>query len=230
GRRELASDGEALARVLKRSNAKLIHATPTTWNLLLEAGYTGAGRKRVVGAESLPKELCQRLVAADKFLFNFYGPTETTVWSTFHEFQSPSEPLTIGRPLANTQVYILDRHQHPVPIGVAGELYIGGDGVTKGYLNRPELTAEKFVRNPFSADPESTLYRTGDLSRYLPDGRIEFLGRIDKQVKLRGFRIELGEIEAILSAHPQIGQSVASIREDRAGDKRLVAYFTASAA
>jgi len=228
GRRELASDGEALAALLNRTGATMIHATPTTWSLLLEAGYTGAGRKRVVGAEPLPKELCARLLKSDSSLFNFYGPTETTVWSTFHEFRSQGEALTIGRPLANTQVYILDKHQRPVPIGVAGELYIGGDGVTKGYLNRPELTAEKFVINPFSSDPAAKLYRTGDLSRYLPDGRIEFLGRIDNQVKLRGFRIELGEIEAVLSAHPGVKQSVATIREDRVGDKRLVAYFTPS--
>jgi len=224
-RRETAADGVGLAALLDNTNATLIHATPTTWSLLLEAGYTGKGKKRVVGAEPLPKELCVRLLETDKSLFNFYGPTETTVWSTFHEFRLPGEALTIGKPLANTQVYIFDKRRRPVPIGVAGELYIGGDGIAKGYLNRPELTAEKFVSNPLSSDPAARLYRTGDLGRYLPDGRIEFFGRIDNQVKLRGFRIELGEIEAVLGAHPQIKQGVATVREDRAGDKRLVAYI-----
>src|SRR5207248_3582973 len=134
-------------------------------------------------------------------LYNFYGPTETTVWSTFHHFRSPEEPVTVGRPLANTQTYILDKNQMPVPVGVVGELYIGGDGVTQGYLNRAELNAEKFVVDPFLSGANRKLYRTGDLARYLPDGRIEFLGRADHQVKIRGFRIELGEIESVLGQH-----------------------------
>ncbi len=224
GPRELAADGEALAALLTKVGATMIHATPTTWSLLLDAGYTGAGRKRVVGAEPLPKELWARLLDADASLYNFYGPTETTVWSTFQQFRSKDEPLTVGKPLANTQIYILSKHQYPVPIGVAGELYIGGDGVTKGYLKRPDLTAEKFVANPFTPKPDAKLYKTGDLARYLPDGSIEFLGRIDNQVKVRGYRIELGEIEAVLSSHVAVQQAIVVVREDRPGDKRLVGY------
>ncbi len=223
GRRELAGDGKALAATLRRVGATIIHATPTTWSLLLEAGYTGADCKRVVGAEPLPKELCARLLDAYPSLFNFYGPTETTVWSTYHEFRSKDEPLTIGRPLANTQVYILDRNQRPVPIGVAGELYIGGNGVTKGYLKRPELTADKFIPDPFNGRTDAKLYRTGDLARYLKDGQIEFLGRVDNQIKLRGYRVELGEIEAVLGSHHSVQQAVVVVREDRPGDRRLTA-------
>ena len=225
GRREHAADGEALAGLLREVGASVVHATPTTWNLLLAAGYTGVGRKRVVGAEPLPRELCIRLLEADPSLYNFYGPTETTVWSTFHHFRSKDEPLTIGRPIANTQIYILDKYRIPVPVGVVGELYIGGDGVSCGYLNRPELNAEKFVPDVFTGKESSKLYRTGDLARYLPDGRIEFFGRADNQVKIRGFRIELGEIESVLAQHPAVQQAIAIVREDVLADKRLVAYL-----
>jgi acyl carrier protein len=131
---------------------------------------------------------------------------------------------TIGRPITNTHMYILDKHLQPTPLGVPGELYIGGAGLARGYLNRPDLTAEKFIPNPFSDELGARLYKTGDLVRYLPDGNIEFLGRIDHQVKIRGFRIELGEIEAVLSHHPIVQEAVAVVREDRSGDKRLVAY------
>ena len=133
----------------------------------------------------------------------------------------------IGRPIANNKVYILDHCLQPVPIGVIGELYIGGDSFARGYLNRPELTAEKFIANPFADDALSRLYKTGDLARYLPDGNIEFLGRIDNQVKLRGYRIELGEIEGVLNQHIHIRESMVVMREDTPGDKRLVAYLTA---
>src|SRR5204863_7392813 len=132
-------------------------------------------------------------------LWNMYGPTETTIWSTVCKVESEYGPISIGRPLANTQIYLLDESLNPVPPGVAGELYIGGDGLARGYLDRPELTAEKFIHHPYSSDPGARVYRTGDLARYLPSGELEFLGRVDHQVKIRGFRIELGEIEAALS-------------------------------
>ena len=224
GHRTMAADGEELAALLKRTGATVIHATPTTWNLLLEAGFAGKGLKRVIGAEPLPRELCIRLLEADPSLYNFYGPTETTVWSAFHHFRSKDEPVVVGRPLANTQIYILDRNLQPVPVGVPGEIHIAGDGVAHGYLNRPELTAEKFIPDPFSRNPNARMYKTGDLGRFLPDGRIEFQGRADNQVKVRGYRIELGEIEAVLSKHPAVNESVVVVREDVPGNKRLVAY------
>src|SRR5207248_889744 len=185
GDRHLAANGEELAALLRKTGATLVHATPTTWSLLLEAGFTGQGWKRVIGAEPLSRELCTRLLEADPSLYNFYGPTETTVWSTFHQFRSPDEPLIVGRPLANTQVYILDKNLQPVPMGVPGEIHIGGDGVASGYLKRPELTAEKFIADPFSNQPHAKLYKTGDLARYFSDGRIEFLSRIDNKFKLQ---------------------------------------------
>jgi surfactin family lipopeptide synthetase A len=164
-------------------------------------------------------------------LINGYGPTENTVFTTCYRVTAPLLPGTsipIGRPIANTQVYILDEYHQPVPDGVAGELYTGGDGITRGYFNRPELTAAKFIPDPFNRDPAARLYRTGDLARYRPDGNIEFLGRIDHQVKINGFRIELGEIETVLSQHPEIAQITVIVREDRPGDKRLVAYYVAT--
>jgi amino acid adenylation domain-containing protein len=231
GGKDLAANGEELAALLRQTGATIVHATPTTWRLLLEAGFNGKGLKRVIGAEPLPRELCMRLLTEDPSLYNFYGPTETTVWSTYHHFTSPDEPVVVGKPIANTQVYILDENLQPVPVGAYGEIYIGGDGVARGYLNRPDLTAEKFVDDPFSAAAEQKMYRmmyrTGDVARFLADGRIEFQGRADHQVKLRGYRIELEEIEAALGAHSAIKQSVVIAREDVAGDKRLVAYVVA---
>ena len=229
--KQLAADGEELTRFLRKHGATLVHATPTTWSLLLDAGFTGANITRCIGAEPLPAELFGRLmdVAPGTPLYNFYGPTETTVWSTFHRFDAATDRIVIGRPLANTQLYIVDRDGNPAPIGVAGELLIGGDGVAKGYLNQPDLTAEKFVPDTFSGSRGASLYRTGDLARYLPDGRVEFGGRLDHQVKIRGFRIELGEIETVLAQQPVVRECVVLAREDHAGDKRLVAYVVAEA-
>jgi thioesterase domain-containing protein/acyl carrier protein len=161
-------------------------------------------------------------------VWNLYGPTETTIWSTGFRVTDGREPVLIGRPLANTQCYILNGQGQQVPVGVTGELYIGGDGLARGYLNLPELTAEKFVADPFRTE-EARMYRTGDLARYRADGNIECLGRIDYQVKIRGYRIELGEIEAALKEQPEIKQAVVIAREDRPGDKRLVAYLVATA-
>jgi amino acid adenylation domain-containing protein len=184
----------------------------------------------ICSGEALPFDLQERFFArfANVALHNLYGPTEAAIDVTYWACQ-PGQPVTIGRPIANTQLYILDEARQPVPVGVPGELYIGGVGVARGYFNRPELTAEKFVADPFSDCPEARLFKTGDLVRYRPDGAIEFLGRVDYQVKIRGFRIELGEIEAVLAQHPGIKEVVVMAREDTTpGNKRLVAYIVPS--
>ena len=161
-------------------------------------------------------------------LLHVYGPTETTTFATWHLIEDVPEnvqTIPIGRPLSNTETYIVDRFLNPVPIGVSGELYLGGDGLAREYLNRPELTSDRFVANPFSDKPGARLYKTGDVARYLPDGSIEFIGRTDHQVKIRGFRIELGEIETALAEYPNVSECVVTTTESELGDKRLTAYF-----
>jgi acyl-coenzyme A synthetase/AMP-(fatty) acid ligase len=174
----------------------------------------------------LSRELAGRLRPLVKELWNLYGPTETTVWSTACRVEDGAGAVPIGRPIANTRVYVLDARLRPVPFGVAGDLYIGGAGVARGYHGRLDLTAERFIPDPLT--PGGRLYNTGDRARFRPDGQIEYLGRADDQVKVRGFRIELGEVEAALGAHPQVGQAVAAVTDDAKGDRRLVAYFTPS--
>jgi amino acid adenylation domain-containing protein len=183
-------------------------------------------RTIVVAGEACPAELVTRWAAGRSF-FNAYGPTETTVWATAARCEDGGHKPPIGRPIANTQVYVLDAGMEPSPVGAAGELYIGGDGLARGYLNRPGLTAERFVPDSFGPVPGSRLYRTGDLVRFLPDGELEFLGRVDHQVKVRGYRVELGEIEAVISQHAAVRECVVVAREDEPGDKRLVAYVVA---
>ncbi|MBG0747478.1 MAG: amino acid adenylation domain-containing protein, partial [Planktothrix agardhii KL2] len=178
----------------------------------------------IVAGEACSEELIKQW-ATDRNFFNAYGPTETSVCATVEKWTDQTETITIGRPIANTQVYILDSDLQPVPIGVPGELHIGGMGLARGYLNRPELTQEKFIPNPFDKIGKSKLYKTGDLCRYLPDGKIEYLGRIDNQVKIRGFRVELGEIEALLNQNESVQGACVIAREDNPGDKRLVAYL-----
>ncbi|MBV7338365.1 amino acid adenylation domain-containing protein [Chloroflexi bacterium TSY] len=225
---ETATDGRVLADELKRHGATVMQATPATWRLLLESGWTGRdGLKMLCGGEALPVDLVQKLLMFEGELWNMYGPTETTIWSTTHRILPEETTISIGRPIANTQIYLLDKHLQPVSPGVVGELYIGGDGLARGYLNRDELTAEKFGQHPFDESPNARLYATGDLARYLPDGRIECLGRSDSQVKLRGFRIELGEIEATLNQQAGIRQAAVVVCEDGPGDKRLVAHLVA---
>lgn len=222
--RETASDGKELARLLESSSATVMQATPATWRLLIEAGWTGKKDLRVLcGGEALKPALTEDLLPRVAELWNFYGPTETTIWSTACKLASGS-PISIGRPLANTSVYIVDRQLRPVPIGTAGELLIGGEGVARGYWNRSELTTERFIPNPFHP-AAGKVYRTGDLARFLPDGNIECLGRLDQQLKVRGFRIEPGEIEAALKQDPRIAEAVVSAREDVFGDKKLIAYL-----
>ncbi|WP_143288303.1 non-ribosomal peptide synthetase, partial [Calothrix rhizosoleniae] len=178
----------------------------------------------IVAGEACPLELASKWSVGRRF-FNAYGPTESTVCATATQINPSTQKITIGRPIANTQIYILDSNLQPLPIGVPGELYIGGHSLARGYLNQPELTSDKFIPSPFD---KSKLYKTGDLARYLTDGNIEFLGRIDNQVKIRGFRIELGEIEAVLSRHPQVNQAVVITTEENIGNKRLVAYVVAN--
>jgi amino acid adenylation domain-containing protein len=219
--RETAQDGAALARTLSSSGATTMQATPATWRLLFESGWKGDRSLRVLcGGEAMDRDLAARLISTCGSVWNMYGPTETTIWSSVARIES--DELTIGRPIANTQMYVLDGNREPMPIGIVGELWIGGEGIARGYLGRPELTAEKFVQNPFG---KGRLYKTGDLARYRSDGAIELLGRIDSQVKIRGFRIELGEIETVLRQHPSVQESIVIAREDIPGDKRLVAYL-----
>ena len=181
------------------------------------------------GGDALQRDLADRLLGCGSELWNVYGPTETTVWSTVERVRPGREAIAIGHPIDNTEVYVVDKHMRPAPIGIPGELLIGGLGVSQGYLDRPELTAEKFIADTFGPRAGGRLYRTGDLARWRRDGRLEAIGRIDHQVKLRGFRIELGEIESVLGAHEQVAQAVVVCREDRPGDKRLVAYLVAKA-
>lgn len=223
--REVASDGTRLAALIESSRATVMQGTPATWRLLLEAGWGGSPALKVFcGGEALERPLADDLLRRVKEVWNFYGPTETTIWSTAWKVV-PEQPISIGRPLANTQVYIVDSHARPVPTGTLGELLIGGDGVSQGYLSRPELTAEKFIRNPFAGNPASRLYKTGDLACYLPDGLIECRGRIDHQVKIRGFRVEPGEVETVLRQHAGIADALVTTRPDTLGEQRLVGYL-----
>lgn len=224
--RQVASDGSQLMNLINKEGATYLQATPATWRLLLAAGWTGNPRMTIVSTgEALPRELANQLLDKGASLWNLYGPTETTIWSTGYQIESGDDAITIGYPLPNTQVYILDANLQPVPPGIAGELHIGGAGLARGYLNRPELTSEKFISNPLGSDPNSRLYKTGDLARFLPNGQIECLGRIDYQVKIRGFRIELGEVEAALSEHPSVRECVVVAWKNEASDERLVAYI-----
>jgi natural product biosynthesis luciferase-like monooxygenase protein len=222
----------AIERQLRRHQVTHLQCTPSLARILAsEAGSLEAlrpVRKLLLGGEALPAALAAVLAPAlDGDLLNMYGPTETTVWSSVARIGRAGGPITIGRPIANTRIYIVDRHLRPVPIGVPGELVIGGEGVTRGYLNRPDLTAEKYIPDPFCSAPGARLYRTGDLARYLEDGQIEFLGRLDNQVKLRGYRIELGEVESVLQRHPAVFESAVVTRENAAGEKELIAYVGA---
>jgi amino acid adenylation domain-containing protein len=225
GRDEM-TDAYRLTNVLEKSNITVMQGTPATWRMLLAAGWTGNPRLKVLcGGESLSGSLAGELLARCGSLWNMYGPTETTIWSSVHHVKGGQAAVVpIGRPIGNTTMYVLDRYMEPVPVGVRGELYIGGAGVARGYLGAPQLTAERFVANPFSIDTDSRLYRTGDMVRQRRDGNIEFLGRNDFQVKLRGFRIEPAEIEAVLTKHPAVREAVVRAREDIPGEKRLVAY------
>jgi surfactin family lipopeptide synthetase A len=227
--RNATCDGNALAKLLEKHRISVMQATPATWRLLLESGWKGSRNvKALVGGEAVSPQLARDLQRRCASVWNMYGPTETTIWSSICQLNgSDDRTVPIGRPIANTTFYILDESRRPVDIGCEGELYIGGAGLARGYWRRPELSADKFVPDCFSTEADARLYRTGDLARYRNDGAVEFLGRIDNQVKVRGFRIELGEIEAALEQHPDIRQAVAVAREDKPEQKELVAYLIA---
>ncbi|HSK63090.1 MAG TPA: amino acid adenylation domain-containing protein, partial [Pyrinomonadaceae bacterium] len=224
--REVAADGVELARLLAGSDATVMQATPATWRMLLDAGWQGDPTLKVFSAgEALDRLLADQLLAGCAEVWNLYGPTETTIYSGVIQVCAGTGPVPIGPPIANTSFYVLDQFMSPVPIGIYGELYVGGVGLSVGYLNRPELTAEKFVPDPFGSEPGTRLYRTGDLVRYCDDGNLEFGGRLDHQVKVRGFRVELGEVEAALSRHESVRGVAVVAREVRKGEQRLVAYL-----
>ncbi len=226
---EREGDGDhGLAALLGRHRVTHLQVTPSMATMLVKNQDARGGLQSLenllVGGEALPRELAAELKGlVSGRVINMYGPTETTVWSATHDMADASGSIPVGRPIANTQIYILDQNLQLAPVGVPGELVIGGEGVVRGYLNRPELTAERFIPDPFR--PGGRLYRTGDQARWREDGVLEFLGRLDDQVKIRGHRIELGEIEAVLSRHPAIRQAVVVAREDSPGDKRLVGYL-----
>ena len=253
---KFARDGEAILHLIQQEKVTIMQATPTTWHMLLEAGWVGErGFKILHGGEALSDKLRKSFQKMDVYAWNLYGPTETTIWSTAidithghshssktrEDFEAgkickyfenlPQKSSLIGVPIWNTRIYILDHALNHVPIGVTGEIYIGGVGLARGYLNNADLTAEKFIPNPFIQHEDGEdrhhlrLYRTGDLGRYLSDGSIEFLGRMDHQVKIRGFRIELGEIESALNEHPLVSQAIAAVNEAVTGNKAIVAYI-----
>ncbi|MCP4359686.1 MAG: amino acid adenylation domain-containing protein, partial [Chloroflexi bacterium] len=224
--RETASNGETLKQKLVEDQITLMQATPATWKLLLQSGWHQLTPLTILcGGEVLSCQLGKSLLKNSQQLWNVYGPTETTIWSSIHDAtQYPEKPELVGQPIANTQIYILDVSYNITPPGIPGELCIAGTGLARGYLNRPELTAEKFIEIEVF-DKRQLVYKTGDQARWLPDGNLEYLGRLDNQVKLRGFRIEPGEIETILSQHEAVKEAVVVVynREDNPG---LAAYFT----
>jgi amino acid adenylation domain-containing protein len=214
--RDEAQDGARLAGLLESSDATILQATPATWRLLLAGGWRGTpGLKALCGGEALPEDLAAALLERSPEVWNLYGPTETTIWSTVSQVL-PRRAVSIGRPIANTTAYLLDAHGAPAPLGVPGALLLGGAGVARGYLGRPDLTAERFVPDPFSAAPGARLYRTGDLARRrTTDGALEYLGRADQQVKIRGHRIEPGEVEAALARHSSVAEAAVGAHGDR---------------
>lgn len=224
--REEAADPRKLMVRMQACRPTLMQATPATWRMLIDAGWGGDPALTVLcGGEPLMRDLAEALLGRCAAVWNLYGPTETTVWSTCERVQMGASEISIGRPIANTRVYVLDSSLQPVPIGVSGEIYIGGHGVARGYRNRPDLTAERFMDDPFV--PGERMYRTGDLARYLPDGRVLHLGRLDRQVKIRGFRIELGEVEHALMRLASISQAVVVAKGDVGAANQLVAYLVA---
>jgi amino acid adenylation domain-containing protein len=227
---EVQADGPRLRDLVARVRPTLMQATPATWRLLIEAGWRGdPGMKLLCGGEAFPRDLADELLTRAGSVWNMYGPTETTIWSTLQRVTRGSGPVPIGVPIDRTRVYVLDARRALVPLGVPGEIYIGGDGVADGYLGRPDLTGERFVADPFALDSSARMYRTGDRGRLRGDFVLEHLGRLDHQIKLRGFRIEPGEIEAALVESGIAREAVVLVREPRPGHPQLVAYCVAAA-
>ncbi len=225
--REVAGDGAALARLLDSAGITVMQATPATWRLLIDAGWRGSPRlKALCGGEALSRRLADEILERVAELWNLYGPTETTIWSTLERIERGSQAISIGRPIANTRVHVVEDSGAVAPIGVVGEICIAGAGVADGYHGLPALTAERFVADSHSGVPDGRLYRTGDRGRWGADGKLYHQGRRDQQTKLRGFRIELGEIEQALTSHPGVKQAVVAVREAGPEDPRLVAYVT----
>jgi amino acid adenylation domain-containing protein len=227
---ETAADGTRLSQMIADTRATAMQATPATWRMLVEADWRGGAGERLkvlCGGEALSKELAAQLLERGSEVWNLYGPTETAIYSGVHRLQPGEESVPLGRPLPNTHFYVLDSGMNPVPVGIYGELHIGGEGLAHGYVNRPALTAAQFIPDPFSQLPGARMYRTGDLVRYHEDGNVEFAGRLDYQVKVRGFRIELADIEAALNQHEAVREAVVSVHQDTSEDKRLVAYVVA---
>jgi amino acid adenylation domain-containing protein len=223
---DTARDGRELLNLVRTENVSIMQATPSTWRMILESNWDEPlDIKALCGGEALPKDLAKLLLEKCSSLWNMYGPTETTIWSAVKEISSSEDPITIGRPINNTQFYILDQRLQPVPQGSTGQIYIGGEGLAREYINKPELTNSSFIKSPFSVKNSERIYRTGDLGKFMPDGEIQCFGRIDNQVKIRGYRIELGAIEEALNILENIKESVVLAREDRPGDQRLVAYL-----
>jgi amino acid adenylation domain-containing protein len=222
---ETAMDGQQLSALMKGCAATIMQATPVTWRILLDSGWQGRPALKILcGGESWGTDFAYELLPRCQSLWNMYGPTETTIWSSVSRVEK-GQPVLIGKPIANTEFYVLDSTGQPLPVGIPGELFIGGSGLALGYLGRPDLTSERFVTNPYSPQARARLYKTGDLVRRLPGGAIEFLRRVDHQVKLRGFRIELGEIETSLKQHAGISQCVVTVRGGEVNGKSLVAHF-----
>ncbi|MEO8110498.1 MAG: amino acid adenylation domain-containing protein [Ginsengibacter sp.] len=225
---EMTTNPWLIAEAIDRHDINILQATPATWQLLLDIGWAGKpGLKALCGGEVLTRKMANQLLKKVGSLWNVYGPTETTVWSTLSKIEKGDTPVTIGTPISNVRMYLLDRYLQIVPVGVTGELFIAGEGLARGYLNNPQLTGEKFIEDIFDSKAGSRLYKTGDLGRYLPDYSIEIVGRRDDQVKMQGHRIELGEITSVLLRHPLVSDGIVLARKETSGNKRLIAYFVA---
>lgn len=224
--RATARTPQNMAKLLREKSVTIAQGAPTSWRLLVDSGWKGQDNLKILcGGEAFPRDLANELVRRVPAVWNMYGPTETTVWSTIHLVTAGSDPVPIGRPIHNTQIYILDSNLKPVPPGELGEIFIGGDGLARGYLNKPDVTSERFIQNPIPDQSSRRIYRTGDLGRFLPNGDIQYEGRCDHQIKIHGVRVEPEEIEKPILEYSGVKQCLVVARADAAGDKRLVGYI-----